>query len=433
MLFSNIKVVGPDMQCSNDMYVGVRGNTIAYVDKVAPTEDFGEVYEGAGKVLMPGLVNAHTHSPMSLLRGYAEDLPLSQWLQEKVWPFEAKIDDDAALWATRLSIAEMLRFGTVSFTDMYLFDSSRVQAVAESGIKANLSHGVLAFDPTLEYQDMPDYQAIENMISEHNGSCEGRLKVEIGPHAEYDVSEKAMRGMAEQAAEHGVGLHIHISETRSEHMECMQRHNGMTPVAYLETLGIFDSPTTAAHCVWATDDDLQILAAHNATVATCPASNLKLGSGVPSTLRFLESGVNIGIGTDGVSSNNALNMFRDMYLAAIAHRGASEQALGVTAADVLKAATVGGMRAQRRDDSGSIEVGKKADLVVVDLDLVWMTPATDVISTLVYSAQGTEVVLTMVDGKVLYRDGQWPTIDVERAMSETAAARDRITEEIKQL
>ncbi len=430
MLFANIKVMGPDMDCKDGMWVAVEGEAISYIGDSAPEGDFGEVYDGRGKVLMPGLVNSHTHATMTLLRGYGENLPLQRWLQEKIWPFEAKIDDESALWATKLAIAEMLRFGTVSFSDMYLFDEARVQAVGESGIKANLSRGILAFDPTVEYRDMPDRQIIESLVADYHGAFDGRLKVEIGPHAEYDTSEKALRGVAEQAAEHGLGIHIHVSETRSEHLECMSRHGGMTPVAYLESIGLLDMPLTAAHCVWATDADLTILAEHDATVATCPASNLKLGSGIASTSRFVESGVNLGIGTDGVSSNNALNIFRDMYLAAIAHKGDELDPLGVTAADVLKAATIGGMRAQRREGCGTVEVGARADLVVVDLDLPWTTPADDIASTLVYSLQGTEVVLTMVDGRICYRDGDWPTIDVEKAKAVTRASRERIIGEI---
>lgn len=239
-----------------------------------------------------------------------------------------------------------------------------------------------------------------------------------------------MRGSAEHALERGIGVQIHVSETRSEHEECMQRHGGMTPVAYLESVGLLDAPVTAAHCVWCTDDDLAILAAHDATVATCPGSNLKLGSGIANTLRFVQSGVNLAIGTDGASSNNALNVFRDMYLAAIAHKGALGDPVGVVASDVLRAATVGGAHAQRRDDCGVVEQGMRADLVVLDLDLPWMQPISNVANNVVYAAQGTEVVLTMVDGQVLYRDGEYPTIDIEKALAQTQEWRDKIVDAV---
>ncbi|MGI6217928.1 MAG: amidohydrolase [Coriobacteriales bacterium] len=426
MLFENIDILDSDFNCVRGCFVGTRGNKIEYVGSKRPDGNWGDKYDGRGKLLMPGLFNAHGHAMMTLLRGYAENLPLQRWLQEMVWPFEAKISYESALPASRLAIAEMLRFGTVSYSDMYVHDEARVQAVLESGIKCNMSHGVLAFDPDVEYADMPDYAAVCKLIDEANGAGNGKIKVEIGPHAEYDTVEKAIRGMAEQAQELGLGIQVHVSETKSEHEECKERHGGLTPIAYLEKLGVLDSPTTAAHCVWATDEDLQILKEHDATIATCPASNLKLGSGVPDMKRFVESGANVAIGTDGASSNNALNMFRDMYLSAIAHKGALQDPVGIGAREVLRAATVGGAHAQRRDDSGAIEVGKRADLIVLDEDLPWMLPVSDMACNVVYAANGSEVVLTMVDGEVLYDNGEYPTIDVERAMRETQLARDSI-------
>ncbi len=432
MLFENISVLDQNLDCIDNCYVGVKGSAIAYIGKEAPKEDFGQKYNGLNKLLMPGMYNAHGHSTMTLLRGYAENLPLQRWLSEMVWPFEGNIIPDAALPASYLSIAEMLRFGTVSFSDMYVWDDERLQAVTESGIKANLSHGVLAFDPNVEYKNTPSYSVCDKLVDDYNGAADGRIKIELAPHAEYDVSEKVIRGIAEHALEKGVGIQIHVSETKSEHEECMQRHNGMTPTAYLESLGLLDSPTTAAHCVWATDEDLQILKNHDASVATCPASNLKLGSGIPNTMRFMSSGINLSIGTDGASSNNSLNLFRDMYLAAIACRGASLNPVGIEAKDVLRAATSGGAYAQRREGCGSIAVGNKADLVVLDLDLPWMQPITDVVNNVVYAATGTEVVLTMVDGKVLYDNGEYTTIDVEKAISETQAGKDAIVRAVNE-
>ena len=343
-----------------------------------------------------------------------------------VWPFEGNITNERALPSARLAIAEMLRSGTTSFSDMYAFDDALITAVEESGIKCNMTHGMLAFDPEQNYWDMPECKVVDGLIERARALGDDRLKIGIGPHAEYDVCEKVMRGAAEHASQLGVGIQIHVSETQTEHEECKERHGGLTPVAYLESVGILDSPTTAAHCVWCTPDDLQILKAHDASVATCPASNLKLGSGLPNTWKFLHSGVNVAIGTDGASSNNALNMFRDMYLAAIAYRVDSDADFTVTAADVLRAATAGGAYAQRRANTGVMEVGKRADLIVLDLDLPWMQPVSHIENNVVYAATGTEVVLTMVDGKICYRDGEYLGIDIERAIAETQVARDQI-------
>ena len=431
VLFENIDVLaGEGLEHLRGQFVGVRGGVVDYLGPTRPEAAYDERYDGRRKLLMPGLYNAHGHSSMTLLRGYAENLPLQRWLQEMVWPFEGNIDDAAAESATSLAIAEMLRFGTVSFTDMYAYDGGRMKAVLDARIKCNYAHGILAFDPTVEYTDMPDYALIERLIDEHHGANGGRVKIELGPHAEYDVSEKALRGSAEHALSRGIGIQIHVSETRSEHEECMERHGGLTPVAYLASLGLLDAPVTAAHCVWCTDEDLAIMREHDASVATCPASNLKLGSGIADTRRMLASGVNLAIGTDGASSNNALNLFRDMYLAAIAHKGDALDPVGVGALDVLRAATAGGAHAQRREGCGVLEVGAAADLVALDTDLPWMQPVSDMANNVVYAAQGTEVVLTMVDGEVLYRDGEYTTIDIERAMAETQAARDAIVAKV---
>ena len=429
MLFANIGVVDGDFELHEDWFVAVDGARIAYVGSEEPADDFGERYDGRGKVLMPGLVNAHTHVPMTLLRGYAENLPLDRWLQEMVWPFEDLITDEAALPASRLAFAEALRFGTVSLTDMYRYDEARIQAIGESGIKCNMAHGIIAFDPDTPYDALPECGIADKLIDEYHGAFDGRLRIDVAPHAPGTVVAPVLRAMGEHAVRRGVGLHIHVAETRAEQEQILEM-TGMTPVAYLESLGVLDAPVTAAHCVWATDDDLAILAAHDATAATCPSSNLKLGSGIPSTRRFIASGVNVAIGTDSVSSNNALNLFRDLYLAAIAHKGAELDPVGVGAVDVLRAATAGGAHAQRRDDCGTIEEGKRADLVVLDVDVPWMQPVSSMADNIAYAANGSEVVLTMVDGKVLYKDGEHLTIDVEKAMYETQQARDAIVAQL---
>ena len=350
MLFAHIGVMDEGFELHEDWFVGTEGAFITYVGATEPEGDYGERYDGRRKVLMPGLVNAHTHIPMTLLRGYAENLPLDRWLQEMVWPFEALITSEAALPASRLAFAEAIRFGTVSLTDMYTFPEARIQAIEESGLKLNLSYGVLAFDPSVPYDAMPEKAISDKFIDDYHGAFDGRLKIEVAPHAPNTVVAPVLRAIGDHAAERGVGLHIHVAETRAEQEQILEMA-GMTPVAYLESLGVLDVPVTAAHCVWATDEDIAILAAHDTTVATCPASNLKLGSGVPSTRRFLAAGANVAIGTDGVSSNNALNLFRDLYLAATAHKGSEFNPVGVTAADVLPAATAGLLSTRRSSPS----------------------------------------------------------------------------------
>ena len=426
MLFSDIDILDDKLEHRRGMYVGIRDGLIAYVGDKAPEEDFGESYDGQRKLLMSGMFNVHAHAPMTLLRGYAENLPLQRWLTEMVFPFEAQITDEDARPATDLAIAEMLRTGTVSFSDMYFFDDARAQAVLDSGIKCNLCRSISCFDPDMTYEQHEAFSINEQLIDDYQNAGDGRLKIDLCVHSEYTTMPRIVEGVAQSAADHGLGIQLHLSETKSEHEECMQRHEGLTPTAYFEKLGIFDSPVTAAHCVWCTEGDLDILMTHGATIATCPASNMKLGSGFLPLRSVLAKGVRLGLGTDGVASNNAYNMFREMYLLSIIHRGFTNDPLGISPEELLAVATGNGAAAQGRLDTGSLAVGKRADLIVVDLDNPWMQPVSDLRNNVVYSGMGTDVVLTMVDGEVLYQDGEYKTIDIERAMAQTQTARDRI-------
>ena len=428
MLFSDISLVDENFQIAEHRWVGVKDGRIAYIGNTAPDAslgDFGETYQGAGKVLMPGLYNAHTHVPMTLLRGYAEGLPLQSWLQDRVWPFEAFIDDDAARPATLLAIAEMLRTGTVSFTDMYYQSSTRAQCVLESGIKANLSEGVICFDGS-SYDELPVSQHNKELFGTYHGAGDGRLKWDLCIHAEYTSNPALVQGVGQAAAEMGVCTEIHLSETKSEHEECKQRHDGMTPTRYFDSLGFFEAPCTAAHAVWSEPDDWKIMAERGVTVAHCGASNLKLGSGIAPIPDMLEAGVNVALGTDGVASNNNHDLLNETYLLALLHKGFSLDPTLISPGQALRCATLNGARSQQRNDCGLVKEGFRADLVVLDASTANMNPAHDLLANIAFSANSSNIILTMVDGKVLYRDGEFPTIDVERAIAETNAAASAI-------
>ena len=408
-------------------YVGVRDGRICYIGATEPPDaaSYHERYDGHGKLLMAAFYNAHAHAPMTLLRGYAENLALQDWLNGKVFPFEARIDDAAARPATDLAIAEMLRFGCAGFSDMYFFDDARCEAIAASGIKCNLSHSIAAFDAPA-YASLPEAAANAHLFDTWNNACDGRIKVDLCVHAEYTNGEAVCRDVAQAAQEHQAIVHVHVSETRSEVAACRTRHRGLSPVQFLEACGMFENPVVAAHCVWVDETDIAILAAHGATVACNPASNLKLASGFAPVPQLLSAGVNVALGTDGPASNNAHNLLRDAYLFATIYKGATGDPTAVTPEQALYAATRAGAQAQGRADCGAIALGNRADLTVLAIDVPWMHPATSMAANVVYSASGAEVVLTMVDGRVLYRDGTWPTIDVERATREVDAASARI-------
>ncbi|MEZ3497766.1 MAG: amidohydrolase [Lachnospiraceae bacterium] len=429
MLFSDISVLDASFHCKPHQYVATEGKKIVYIGDEKPEGDFGELYNGHNRLLMSGLCNAHSHAAMTLLRGYAENLPLDRWLNERVFPFEDKIQNEDAYYSTLLAIAEMLRTGTTSFTDMYFFSEHVIKGVGESGIKCNFGRAITSFSDC-DISEIPSFRESEELVKTYHNAFEGRLKIDMSLHAEYTNRRTVMEQFAESVKAHGLRAHIHLSETEKEHEECKQRHGGLTPTELFAACGVFDVPTTAAHCVWVTDSDMDILKEKGVTVATNPASNLKLGSGVCNIYALLKKGINAALGTDSVASNNNLDMFREMYLCALLPKGFYRRPDVVSERDVLKMATQNGYAAQGRTDCGTIEVGNRADLIVVDLDTVHMCPHNDTVNHLVYAASGADVLLTMADGKVLYKDGVYTTIDIEKVKREVEARTERIQNEV---
>jgi 5-methylthioadenosine/S-adenosylhomocysteine deaminase len=432
MLFADIDYLRGDFELGHG-FVGTEGALITYLGAEEPEhpERFGERYDGAGRLLVPGMYNTHAHLPMTLLRGYAENLSLRDWLYNRVFPFEGQIDNERAYAATLLAIAEMLRFGVVGVTDMYFFSEARLRAVAESGIKINICDGIMVFDDKTVYEQTPNYALNERLVREHHNTQDGRIRVDLNIHSEYISNPQVVRAVGEHALELGVQTHVHISETQLEHDECKQRRNGLTPAQYFESLDFFRAPCTAAHCVYAEPADWEIFAARGVSVAANPASNMKLASGFAPIPQMLAAGVNVTLGTDGVASNNNHNLLKELYLFALIYKGSTGDPTAITPAEALAAATINGARSQGRADCGSIEQGKRADLVVFDVEVPWMQPVHSLVNNLVYAAQGSDVVLTMVDGAVLYRDNTWPTIDIERAAAATQQVATTIAQSLK--
>jgi len=424
MLFCQIDLLDEQFLLRRNQYVGVKGGKIAYIGDEKPAEEFGEQYDGRHRLLLPGFYNVHSHAPMTLLRGYAENLPLDRWLNEKVFPFEDRLSEESVYWGTQLAIAEMLACGTVSFTDMYFFPDGMARAILESGIKCNLSRGLTVFDDS-DYPQLAAYADNQRLLGEWQGAGQGKLTGDLCIHGEYTSTPKVVEAVAAQAKENNVRMHIHLSETKAEHEGCKARH-GITPAAYMKAHGVFDVPTTAAHCVWLEDDDFDILARHGVTVACCPASNLKLGSGFANIPAMQQKKINLTLGTDGAASNNSLNILKDLYLFAVVYKGRYLDPTLLTPEQVLYTATRAGALSQGRMDSGLIAVGNRADLCVLDTDTPQFTPMTNAACNLVYATQGADIRLTMADGEVLYRDGSYTTIDIERVRAEVQRHTDQI-------
>ena len=435
MLFADIDYLNKDFEVVRG-YVGVTDGLISYLGEADPTKDpnlstslsatelesYAQRYPGKGRLLVPGMYNTHAHMPMTLLRGYGENLKLQEWLETRIFPFEAKIDDDKAYPATLLAIAEMLRFGVVSVTDMYYFSYARARAVVESGIKANLCDGVMVFDDETGYEQIPARANNQRLVEQYHNSADERLKIDLNIHSEYISNPKVVKAVGEHAQALGVQTHVHISETQLEHEQCKQRRGGLTPAQYFDSLSFFAAPCTAAHCVWSEPDDWRIFAERGVTVACNPASNMKLASGYAPVPQMLAAGVNVALGTDGVASNNNHNLLKDLYLLAVIYKGSSGDPTVVTPAQALAVATANGARSQGRADCGRIELGCRADLVALNTESPWMQPVHSQLNNLVFAAQGSDVVLTMVDGKLLYRDGEYLSIDIERVIDDTRRA-----------
>lgn len=413
MLFTNIDVLQADGTLLPGRTVAVRDGRIAYIGKSVPTADWGEVISGKDRLLMPGFYNAHTHAAMTLLRGYGDDLPLDQWLRERVFPIEAKMTGEDVYWGTMLGIAEMFSTGTVSFSDMYFFADRVVQAALTSGIKANVGCSIRCVPDRERLQDIPAYYEAKGLLEAARELKTDRVRVDIAPHAEYTTTPALLAELAELSAAYGTRVQTHLSETQAEHLACVGRH-GKTPAAVMRDAGLFARPVTAAHCVWTTESDWDILAQYGVTVAHCPQSNLKLGSGIAPVEAMRRRGIPVAVGTDSAASNNNLNMLEEVRTAALLARGVSRDSRALPAGEALYMATRAGALAQGREDCGDIRLGYRADLLVVNQRVPTMMPKHSALSNLLFSAGTGALEMTVVDGCVVYRDGEFPTLDMER-------------------
>ncbi|MDR0838497.1 MAG: amidohydrolase [Oscillospiraceae bacterium] len=428
MIFRNIYYLDESFAVRRGC-VAARGDTIEYVGDSVPGGDFGEVIDGAARLLLPGLINAHCHVPMTLLRGYGEGLPLDRWLNERVFPFEDRIGGEDAYWGALVGIAEMLAGGVTSFSDMYDHCDRIAEAVRISGIKANLARGIVAFGEDGLYGSSRHEESLR-LLEKWHGAEGGRILVETALHSEYMTNERTVREMAEFCAARGLRAYTHLSETKKEHDECVERR-GVTPARYFEDLGFFDIPVTVAHCTHVTGEDIAILEKHGVSVVHCPESNLKLGSGVAPVAQMLAGGVNVALGTDGASSNNNLNRFEEMHAAGMIHRGVARNPELTPAAQVVRMATQNGAAAQGRADTGVIKAGFKADFAVLNLGKPHLTPVHDVMSDIVFAAQAGDVEMTVVDGRIVYRDGEFLLFDAREAMEKAAKSAARIAGELE--
>ncbi|WP_297719746.1 amidohydrolase [Intestinimonas sp.] len=400
-------------------YVVVDGHQIVDFGAQRPQGFTGKCIDGKGGILLPGLVNAHTHVPMTAMRGYGDGNNLQDWLHNFIFPVEAKWDDRAVRACAALGLAEMIASGVTCIADMYMHTDAVLREVESAGISANVSCGGVQFEEPFDPDKNHDCAVQRALTEQWHGRDDGRIRVDASIHGEYTSHAGLWDWMAQYAADHGLGMHVHLSETQTEHEACKSRHGGKTPAAVLAEHGVFDVRAIAAHCVWTTPEDWALLAEKGVSAIHNPVSNLKLGSGVAPVVDLKKAGVNVALGTDGVSSNNCTDFFGDLKLAAILQNGVRCDPLALTAWDALEMATVNGGKALGRK-TGRIEKGYEADLILLDSEALNLIPCHDAANNLAYAAHGSNVVMNMARGKVIYKNGEFLTIDIDRVKKEVA-------------
>lgn len=418
-LFKNVNILIRDKNkyvTLQNGFLGVEGKHINYIGETRSDKEYEEEKDYSNKLLMSGLVNAHTHIPMVFLRAIGAKRNLQDWLNNCIFPTEAKLKAEQIKWASYYAILEMLACGTTSFTDMYFFPEETAQAVIDSGMKANLNKYILCFDEKQKIEDSMIAASLE-FFKDYNNQAEGRLKADFSIHGEYTNKAHIVKEYARLCKENNGHMHIHLSETKFEHENCIKKY-GVTPTKWFDDLGAFESGAVAAHCVWCCDEDLKILKNKNVSIAHNPTSNMLLGSGFAPINKIRKRGVNIALGTDGAASNNNLNMFEEMHIANIIFAGYHLDPAFVQDYEILDMATINGAISQGRFDSGILEVGRRADLIAVDFNKIHLYPVFDYATLLLSSVQASDVYMTMVDGRILYEDGNYLTLDKDKIVYE---------------
>lgn len=412
LLLKNIELL--DTPNGEANVIAVEDGKISYIGKDLP-DSFAadEVIDGKGMLATAGMVNTHGHVSMTLLRSYADDMALMDWLENKIWPIEAKMNAKDIYWGAMLGIAEMLKSGTTCFADMYCFMDDVARAVAETGIRANLSRGLIGLAPD------KDDKLAENtqLVKDWQGYDNGRIRITYGPHAPYTCPVEYLQKVIEAAQVNNAEIQMHLCETKGEVENCIKEH-GVTPIKLMDQLGMFEQGTIAAHCVYLTEDDMDIMAAKNVRVAHNPQSNLKLASGIAPVARMLEKGICVGLGTDGASSNNNLDMLEECRAAAMLHKTTTLNPLAVPAAQAWDMATVNGDQVLGFNELGKLSVGQQADIVLWNMHKPYWYPRHNKLSLLVYAANSSDADTVIVNGKVVLQNGSMTLFDEEKIYAE---------------
>jgi 5-methylthioadenosine/S-adenosylhomocysteine deaminase len=427
-----VTMAGPNIERGS---VAIRNGEIVAVGPSAEVDrkfSAKTVIRAGGMAVVPGFVNAHTHVPMTLFRGIADDRDLMDWLTNFIFPAEAKnVDREFVKWGTRLAAAEMIRSGTTTFADMYYFESDIARETKAAGLRGVLGQTMIDFPAP----DNKTWDAMVAYMRKYAADWKGDRLITpaFAPHAPYTVSADHLKQIRALATELGVPILIHVSETKNELKQVGEQHGGMTPGAYLDSLGFLGDDVVAAHGVWLTPDEIKTFAAKKVGVAHCPESNEMLASGVAPVVDMIAAGVDVGLGTDGpAGSNNNLDMVEEMASASRLQKVMRNDPKAVTARELLRLATIGGANVLGLGDKiGTLERGKRADIAIIDLQQAKTQPVYSVESAIVYAASGSSVVTTICDGKILLRHGKVLTVDENAAIAKAKEIRDKVLASLK--
>ena len=429
ILIKNAFILNPNNFENKKLSLLIKDDLIAEISDEIDESNVDKIIDAEGKILLPGLINTHTHLSMTLFRGIADDLSLDSWLNDHIWPLEANLNGDYCYIGALLGAVELIKSGTTTFSDMYFYMEDVARAVDDAGIRAVLSYGMIDFGDA-EKREAEINQNLQ-LYNACNGMADGRIKVFFGPHSPYTASEELLIKTRQLADEYNMGIHIHVSETQKEINDSLDE-KGLRPFEYLEKIGFLGPDVVAAHCVWLSDEEIDIIKKHDVKVSHNPCSNMKLASGISPVSKLIENDICVSIGTDGASSNNNLDLIEELKTASLLQKVSTLDPKVLNSDKSIEMATINGAEALGlSDEIGSIEVGKKADIILIDTAAANMTPdSSSLSSNVVYSANGSNVDTTICNGKILMENKKLTVLDEDEIYAKARQAIKELKEAI---
>ena len=429
ILIKNAFILNPENNISGLKDVLIKNDKIFEISNDINEKNVDKIIDAKDKILLPGFVNTHTHLSMTLFRGLADDLSLDEWLNDNIWPIEANLNGYYCYIGALLGAIELIKSGTTTFSDMYFYMEDVAKAVNESGIRAVLSYGMIDFGD--EEKRKSEIKENLQLYKNCHDTAEGRIKIFFGPHSPYTASEELLKEVRQLANENNIGIHIHVSETQKE-IKDVSEEKGLRPFEYLDSIGFLGPDVVCAHSVWLSDEEIEIIKKHNVKISHNPCSNMKLASGIAPISKLLENDICVAIGTDGASSNNNLDLIEELKTASLLQKVSTLDPKVLTSDEALAMGTINGARdLGMEDEIGTIEVGKKADLILIDTNNANMVPnSSNLSSNIIYSANGSNVDTTICNGQILMENRKLTTLNEQDIYKKAKEALDELKKAI---